>query len=386
MIRPAARTTAVEALTAAVLLALGLLVARPLGAQTDSSFDGVSDEELADEGWAFRDEPGQPGSVTGGVVALTLGAVLRGAGHFTVGDRDTWLPMIVAQPVGVGLVAGGAVLARVGAHDQLEPLGSGLAVLGASLLAVTWASDVLGTFKGGGSDLPTNTAESRGFAVEALYTTTAPSSRDTSNVLVVRLPLITRRLVLRPEVQATTTLDFRQASVTLGYRQPIGRSEASWVQLDGFGLDQYIESAGTGRFALGGDVVVSLDVGEVFGHLRGLVWQNGIGVLADHTRYDVLGNDRLDRSSRRWLFPVESRLSVNVSPGVNVGGGYRHRRDLLVGGVGRTLGVFDLRLTLVPRNRLGIDIAVEQGERTRIWLGVRVLVAQPRAVNRGVSP
>jgi hypothetical protein len=326
---------------------------------------------LAQEGWEFREIPGTPGSIPGGVVALTLGAVLRGAGHFAVGDRKTWVPLLASQPIAIGMIAGGARLARAGTSDRFEPVGTALAVLGASVLAAGWATDVLGSFKGGGGDLPANTEEIEGLAFEALYTTSAPGSPETSNLLVVRVPWITPHTVVRPEVQSTTTLGFRHVALQAGWRQNIGRLRTSHLELRFDGLEQYSATAGAGRTVLGGTLATRTDIGEFFPHVRGLHWTNGIGVLFDYPYFDHEGRVRLQRANRVIRVPVESRLSVNVSRGVSISAGYRHRRDLLVGGIGRNMGAVDLRVGLVPLNRIGFEVAVEQGARTRIWIGFR---------------
>ncbi len=371
MIRPAA----------AALVALAIVLAPTrIGAQTGDAtpFDGRTDEELAQQGWLFRADPGTPGSLRGGIVALTAGALVRGAGHLSVGDRRTGLGLLLAEPVGIGLVAGGAVLARAGEADRFEPVGNALAVAGASLLAATWATDVLGAFKGGGSDLPQNTASQGGFAIELFYTTAQPASRESGNVLVVGAPLVLDRVAVRPRLEANTTLDYRQLTLGAGWRQPIGRRRDSSLELRAEGIEQYTRSAEAGRTAVGGAAELQLDLGAVFPHVRGLVWTNAIGVLLDAPYFDFEGRRRLQRANQRVLVPVEARLSVNVSRAVNGQVGYRHRRDLLVGGLGRALGVFDLRVGLVPRNRLGFEVAVEQGARTRIWLGVRYSPFAPR--------
>ena len=53
-------------------------------------------------------------------------------------------------------------------------------------------------------------------------------------------------------------------------------------------------------------------------------------------------------------------LGFNANQGVHIGMGYRHRRDELVGMTGRRAGMLWGRLGILPRNRVGVDLQIEQ--------------------------
>ena len=321
------------------------------------------------------------GSATAGLLALTVGSLWHGVGHFAVGDRPTMWRLLAVEAAALGLAASGVLTQALGEGEGARAAGRVLNLSAASLFLGSWVADVVGAVKGNGSDLPDNTMELRGLALEAYYTLLLADGLDIGNVGVGRMSILSGRLVALPEIEFQTDLNYLGIGGYAGYRHPLSRfSRQTFVELGGGLREDRVRAWDYGRTQLRTRAMLSLDLGVLVPHLSGLVWRNAVEVTADHTWLDNSLRNRFAEDARTWAVPFEFLLSGNISRYVNVQAGYRSRQDLLVGQPTPDFGVVSGRVSVVPVNRLGIDLQLDYGAFVRLWAGIRYVVAGSRRV------
>lgn len=341
-------------------------------AQTDDSeVTGLDDAALRADGWQFREETFVPGSIAGGTLALTAGTLFHGVGHLFVGDDGTWIPLLLGEAASLALVAGGATLAANQPDTALEPLGEVLVVAGVSTFMATWAADVLGTFKGTGSELPKNTMIPRGLSAEVHYSVLIANGDTARNLATLSLPLRSRRLHVVPTGEVSTELAILRGALEVAWHEPLTRRETTTIGLALFAAEERFSTDGVGRSRGEARLVTRLDVGELFPHLGGLIWQNHVGLAADWWSFDAERNARFRAANRVVSVPAGFLMSMNVNPGVNLTGGYEHRRDEWVGAMGRHAGYLWGRVRVTPRGRVGLDLRLDLGAHIRAHAGLR---------------
>ena len=243
-------------------------------------------------------------------------------------------------------------------------------------------ADVIGAYKGGASDIPPSTAEMPGLGAELFVTALTDRGVGVTSVMAGALPLVAGPLVVRPAVEFGFDLDYRLLSAYVGYRIALGR-RSSRLELGALGLDEGFDGQGAGRTRLAGAVTLVTDLGDITPHLSGLSWSNRIEPAWEYTWFEFDDRRRFRRSMRTFHVPYEFELDFNVDQTVNLGLGYAHRRDLLVGAIGRRAGAAHLRLGVVPRRRVGIELRLEQGAFTRAWFGLRWQLVRAGEARRG---
>lgn len=352
---------------------------RPAHAQTrDDDLLQLDDDALRADGWQFRDEAFEPGSVAGGILAVTAGSVFHGAGHLFVGDEGTWVPLVLAELTSIAFVAAGVTLAAQNPNTAVEPLGEALAVTGVSTFVASWAIDVLGAFKGTGSELPKNTVDPRGLSAEVMYSVLVVNGTSPRNIASLSVPLRTTRLHLVPTGEVSTELAIVRGALDVEWREPLTDRGTTTIGLGVTAAEEWFSTDHVGRSRGEVRAVARLDIGEVFPHLGGLIWQNHVGLAADWWSFAADGYARFRAANRTVTVPAGFLMTMNVNPGVNLTGGYEHRRDEWVGAIGRHAGYLWGRIRVTPRGRIGLDLRLDIGAHVRAWAGLRWSLAGGR--------
>ncbi|TVQ95531.1 MAG: hypothetical protein EA398_17250 [Deltaproteobacteria bacterium] len=341
--------------------------------------DAPSGEELRAAGWTFIDEDARPGTAVAGLTAGTAGLVVHGLGHWMIGDPDTALLLFLGQGVSIAVFATGIAMRRIAPRSTgLAGASDALAVGAGGLFAATWAGDVVGSFRGTGSPAAFPAFTPDGASLELAFSRLFAQGMHVRDHGVIAVPLRWSRLRIHPELHADTRFDYRRAQLAIGWRIPLDR--LSSLELRALGDDEWQRASSAGRTRLGGESVMRLDAGTVVSHLTGLVWELRVGVMADALALEsVQGGRRMTADLLRITVPSETALELAVNPVVHLSAGYRHRDDLLVGTWGDQLGVFWGRLGIVPRNRIGAEVLLEQGAFFRAQLGLRWVFAEAAA-------
>jgi len=334
----------------------------------------LTDDVLAERGWMFRRDSIVPGSVGAGIFAMTLGAVWHGGGHFLIGDDRSWRQLLIGEAVALGLIGSGVTLDRALRMPAVEPFAGVLKVSGGSLFAMTWIADVLGSFKGDATRFPPNTSSPLGLAAEVYYAPIVGGGLVVTDLLVLRMPYHGPRGVIVPAIELGPSSQYRSLSLYGGYRWRRAPAAPSFFEWGASITDARDGEADAGRTRVETLVAYELDVGRWLPHLGGLIWRNEVGLSLEGIRVASDDAPRFSEGRRLWGVPASFSLGVNLNRGVHVSGGYRHRRDLLVGGMRERLGSVWGRIDIVPRNRIGIDLMLERGAFTRVWLGLRIVI------------
>lgn len=365
---------------AASWLCLGAMVVAVLtGAASAEAQVEEDDQTLQADGWEFTPERSRPGNAAAGVMALTLGTVWHGAGHALAGDRVSANRLLASQGISVAALTGGVAIRRAGDESPTaRSIGTAMMVGGGSVFVAGWLADVIGSFKGTGADLPSNTSEIRGTTLEAYFTPLVEQGLDINSFVVLRTPVVSNRWVLEPAVELSTDIAYRRVGASGGHRVRMGPFDRSYAEFGASGYDERQTEQGWGRTLLASHAELGLDLGAVFPHLVGLRWTNRIDLAVEHLFFEHDRNRRFRAENRRVRLPIEMALGFNADQGVHVGLAYRHRDDLLVGMAGRRVGSFEGRLGILPRNRIGVDLRLEQGAFTRAWFGLHWLLSGRR--------
>lgn len=338
----------------------------------------LDDEQLRASGWEFRDQSFRRGSPLAGFTALTAGIPFHGVGHLMVGDSDAMFRLLISEVVALGTTGIGTLMRNAAKRrNGVWATGAALQVSGLSMFAAGWLTDVVGSFKGTTVPLPSNSIDFNGLAVDAHYTVLFSDEVDVSSVGVVGLQWGTDRVFIRPEFSFGPADNYYRGGVFVEYRHPLRLGENSYVTVWAEAGEELMASQGWGREILLGGVGLSLDMGDILEHTRGLVWKLRVGGGVQSFHYESQNHRLFLRRNIRVMLPVETSMAMNLNRGLNVELGYRHRPDELVGALSRFGGALYQQFTVLPIDRLGISIRLEEGAYFRLWAGVRYFFKAP---------
>lgn len=339
----------------------------------------LTDEELRADGWEFRHQNFRRGSPLAGVAALTVGLPFHGVGHMLVGDNDAMFRLLVSEIVALGVAGVGTLMRDAApARNGVWATGTAMQVAGLSLFGAGWIADIVGSFKGTTVPLPRNSYELRGMSVDLHYTLLFSNDVSVNSVGVLGGHYVGQRFALRPVFSFGPGEGYYRGEVFAEYRHPLTRENHSYISVWLDAGEEVFSRQGWGRDVAALGVGISVDVGDLLEHTRGLIWQLRMGVGAQSFFYDAENNRRFSARNVRMFVPVETTVAMNLNRGLNVAVGYRHRPDELVGGLARHGGMLFQRFTVLPINRLGISLQLEQGAYLRLWVGLRYYVTAPK--------
>lgn len=338
----------------------------------------LDDEQLRASGWEFREQSFRRGSPLAGFAALTAGIPFHGVGHLLVGDNDAMFRLLISEVVALGVTGIGTLMRNAAPHrNGVWATGAALQVSGLSAFAAGWLTDVVGSFKGTTVPLPANSIDFKGMAADLHYTVLFSDEVDVTSVGVVGFQWRSDRVFIRPEFSFGPGEQYYRGSLFAEYRHPLKLGENSYFSVWGEVGEEFVASNDWGREILLGGVGLSLDMGDVLEHTRGLVWKLRVGGGIQSFHYASQNHRLFLRRNIRAMLPVETSMAMNLNRGLNVEVGYRHRPDELVGSLSRFGGALYQQFTVLPINRLGISIRLEEGAYFRLWAGVRYFFVAP---------
>jgi hypothetical protein len=356
---------------ARLALALVLLVASVGRAHAQPREDPwrLSDEQLREQGWEFE-RGGSVGSPAAGALALTVGSVVHGLGHLYAGDERTGRALLIAEGISVGLLGGGILLdVLTDSEGGLAPLYRSFIGLGAGLFVATWLLDVIGAFKGGRADLPSHMGTLVDVRLLAGYRHLFQPGLGLTNITEVRLRADLGAFYLHPRGQLGIDRAYLLLGTAAGMRLGLGRRPLSLLDIqlefdeaifadDGFGYEAIIASVG-----------LSVDLGDAFAHLDGIVYATRIGFGAQLFRFDFDGAGPLNGDSVVSMWLVETSLSMNVADSLLLEVGYAQRPDTLVGNASTGVGSFFGKLTWAFSRAFDLELAAQVGRGVDVFAG-----------------
>ncbi len=332
----------------------------------------LQDDQLRASGWQFEDRQFRRGSAAAGLAAMTAGLPFHGVGHLIVGDNEAMFRLLVSEVLSLGVMGVGTLM-RTGAtrHNGLWAGGAMLQVAGASAFGAGWITDIVGSFKGTTVPLPANSSWMEGMAVDMHYTLLFSGEIDVSSVGVVGFQWRTKRFFIRPEFSFDFDGGYYRANLQGDYAIPLGFGQNTYALLWSELSEEIVSRSHWGREVLLGGVGLRLDVGDLFEHIRGLVWELRLGAGVEAFHHQAQNHRLFLRRNIRVMLPVQTSITMNLNRGVNVEVGYRHRPDDLVGTLTRYGGTLSQQLTVLPVRQLEIAIRLEEGAYFRLWVGLR---------------
>lgn len=338
-----------------------------------------TDEQLRAQGWEFSDHSFRRGSPLAGLAALTIGVPFHGVGHLLVGDNDSMFRLLISQVLALGVTGVGTIMRDAAPHrNGVWASGAALQVAGLSAFTAGWVTDVVGSFKGTTVPLPRNSAELQGMAVDLHYTVLFSNEVEVTSVGVVGFQWLGERFSLRPLFSFGPGEGYYRGDLHGEYRHPIWRGGHSHFSVWGELGEEVFGGSGWGREVALGGLGVSVDMGDIIEHTRGLVWKLKVGAGVQSFHYRAQRHRRFLPGNVRVMVPVETSIAMNLNRGLNVELGYRHRPDELAGTVARFGGTLYQQFTVLPINRLGIAMRLEQGAYLRLWVGLRYFITTPK--------
>lgn len=338
-----------------------------------------SDEELRAAGWEFQDQSFRRGSPLAGLAALTVGVPFHGVGHLLVGDNESMFKLLISEVLALGVTGIGTIMRDAAPHRNATwATGAGLQVAGLSAFAAGWITDVVGSFKGTTVPLPRNSMDLKGAAVDVHYTVLFSDEIDVSSVAVIGFQWSGDRFSMRPVFSFGPTENYYRLDVLGEYRHPLMADGPSYFTLWGEVGEEIFGGSHWGRDTVLVGAGLSIDMGDLLEHTRGLVWKLRAGAGVQSFFYRSQRNRRFLAGNTRVIIPVETSIAMNLNRGLNVELGYRHRPDELAGTITRFGGTLFQQFTVLPINRLGISMRLEQGANLRLWVGVRYFITTPK--------
>lgn len=339
------------------------------------------------EGYLERPDDELVGSLGGSLMALTVGTVVHGVGHFWVEERTTGIILLATE-----LAAGLVWLAAQWIEDSTNGSGGSVAVakllnhLGMTLFVGSYLADIVGTFTGTTPFSPDSTrVEGSTFGVAYRYT---DSPLDNfRHHLVGRLNIDTGWVYLRPLIDLEASLDYRRVDLDLGFRVIRGADPHEHVAIGLLGRRLENRADGYALSGVQGYVAGKIDLGRFMRTLRYFYLAGRAGYGLDTYQFSA------QRGSVPSLFAPsdfdDQQLTLATGIGFNTG---QRTHMLVMWSIDTTsdvpadslvfpplslvvpeeslVGVVDVSLEHRYQDTVDIEVQATIGQGFAIWLGL----------------
>jgi hypothetical protein len=322
----------------------------------------MSKDEAKDAGFNFGDEEESSVRTTGAFIAATGGLVVRGLGHWYVGERNTAIWLAGMEGVSLALAGSGlATFLLAGDTTAGRAVSAPLFHLGAGLFGFTYIADVVGTIQGEQLDLPDNTRDRPGLDVQLGYKFLQSPRFPSNHFLDVGAELDFEPVYLQFDTDLQVGLDAGVYRATLGGRPWSGRRRLTRLYLEATG--RLLDFSGVGGFRLWdarGVVGGSVDLGTLSSQLSGFALGGEIGFGQQWIKPRP-GGESSSITVRRNYVPVEVYGHFNLSKRMNVRLAYRRARGEFLQGVRHLAGVGQLEFAYDSSGFLDLRLHAEAG-------------------------
>ena len=328
-------------------------------------------EAAIDEGYARRPDDEPAGSLLGGMIALVPGFLLHGLGHYYVGEHDTGLDLLLAQGLGLGLIAASMALGNL-TRDSGES-GAPRRLLmhsGILLFAGSWTADIIGAFKGAASFAPDNT-RTNGTLFALGYRYANDPLTPFSNQVVVRLSLDNGRVYVKPMTHLEVALRTRSVNLDTGVRLFRGENPHNQVAL-GVRLRQTsTPEYGLGTRGYSAYTASKVDLGLLVRSLRNFYVVNRVGVGVEQYQLgDSVGQAPSPFAEAelqdRYLY-IESGFEVNTGQRTHASLRYIQDPSHEMAPASNESGLFEVGLVHRYHDDLDIEFSVLGGQGWAVW-------------------
>ena len=354
------------------------VVAQPFREQEPWEMD---EEELEEAGWYSEDTDTHPGSLSDGLLALTLGTIVHGIGHYNAGDVRTGDQLLRSEGIALGAFGIGVLVTELTNNDgNLAFLDGFFTVFGASLFVASWLVDVIGTFKGSGTDFPPNSRSLSQISASAAYSHLVDVGFPMENALNVQIRLDSGDLYLYPRSLIGINHGYFSVGAATGFRFGLGRRLLSFFQLQLEGDEVVFDELGFAFEAIVVSTGFSVDLGDFSAHLDGLVYHYDVGLGAQFFRFDF--EERLNISSSeddsQTLLVVDTGLSANLADELRLDFGYLQRPEQVFGNLSHDFGAFFATLTYTLSTELDFYLDARLGGGFQIFAGTTFFLKRPQ--------
>jgi hypothetical protein len=376
-----------------VLLLGCALSGRPALAQEPDDGDedpnapwNLSEQELEATGWQWSPAGLEDGSVVSGILAATVpGVVFHGVGHITAGDDRTGWTLFVAELVSVASMGAGFLTRELTDSDGgWAALYRPTTLLGGSIFLATWLLDVIGTFKGSSSDFPSSSHSVRARSLSVAYTYLASEGLPLANAVVADVHIDWGPFFFDLGSDFGLDAEYVRFDLGAGMRFGLGRRDLSYIALELEASEAIFGDLGFAFEAIVATVGLSLDLGDVFAHLDGVIYRNRIGFGTQLIRFDFdESSGPLAPDNVSNLMVAEASMSANATENFLIEIGYLDRPDALLTNVSSSVAAFFATLTLVVSERFDVYVDGRLGDGFQLFTGTTVYLSRGAEADAG---
>lgn len=334
----------------------------------------MSRSELEEQGFVFEDTLTERERAHATLFAMTAGAILPGAGHWHLEDRNTAMTLVGVDLTALGLIGAGIFLAvRPLERPLIDNRRHELWYLGTGLLATSWLIDIFGTAYRDELGIPASTRRSAGYGAMLKYHYWQPRDRSmrhvTSAVISARSPEL--------ELQARTSQE-------LGLGMSDYEIDARWFPFVGTTTDTRAGVGVSGRYhryrlddphrraEFSAQIHTSLNLGRISGHLDRMTAGIDAGVtLRGHHQIEVGQPDRPLFSSPVWRAPIKMFLELNLTDQLRLRSTYQRGTTHWLGLQESAIGIPSAQLTYRSTDRVDLKFFAAGGEGFGLGAGIQ---------------
>ncbi len=336
-------------------------------------FTKAAQEKLEKDGYVFEREQEVYNDTTAVILALSLGFLVHGTGHFYAGDSTTGFTLLGLEVLSLTLLTGSAI-AYANSDGENTALIAPLFQSGFALFLFSYFADVVGSISGPKSALSlAEGRRDRALEFAALYNFTASRGSPYRHALNARLKLDT--LFFESELATTQevfleTADY-QGSVQVKYSPRKGSSK---VGAEIFG--EYLVHSGRGPFSrvsTNGRALAQLDLGDLFKQLRGFVIGMEAGFGINFWNFANDENQFVLQKTANY-YPVDFYASAQLTPRLFLSGGYGYSKNPIIAPITPLLGVAHLETSFQTSELLKLLFEVQVGDGFSGSLGASISI------------
>lgn len=334
------------------------------GEGEEKSLGKTSVEELKSSGFRFAHEQTPLLSSREVRLALTVGALVHGMGHFVLEEYGAASFLLGMEVVSALLIAGGILMVKSFPNrPAVEMVAASMTSLGLTGAVASWFYDIGGSMYSQGRRLGDRFGVLDGLNLGLGYRLVRSDHSPLSHLIDADVGYSSRWVSVEASTLQDVELAFQSYRLTLGLQLVRDRSRTSWFGVSAY--SEYDRFTGLGAYqevSFGGKIFGALDLGHLFTTLRGMVF--GLEVGWDlHLPFLPTDQKRVLRAPLRHSYHVYVYGDYPVVEGLLLRLGYRREENVLLAPLPVPWGTFvgELRYRTQGLSEIALQIDVGDG-------------------------
>ena len=332
----------------------------------------MSDDDLEKKEWDWKSNTESETSVGAALLAVGPGTVVHGLGHFYMDDKYVGWSLVLTEFIGAVLLTGGWLAMYLSENNNtLYSIGMPLSLVGGSIFIGSWVMDLVGSINGQVSRMSPISRRLKGIGPEIYYSLLNDPSLDITQMGALAVNLDFETIYFHPKAVLDFGGDYVDVSMDFGARYMFTRGTHDFIALEGYVGRRDFSNYNFRVDTLTLSLMLSLDIGNIFNHLSGLLFHIKIGYgwqLFSWSAHDPKFFSYEDPVS---LLPFESGISFNFAQDLNFLIAYLVRPDKLIGSMDSQLGIISLQFMYTKDQTFDAILRLDLGSGADIWFGIR---------------